>query len=178
MLAQREGVSSREAGLRAIMIARCFERIGDNAVDIGEQTVYLVTGEFREFTDASHPTGSRLEAPPTAARSTSQSASGRSPDGSSSPPRTRVSASCFPAPLTRKNVRRAARSAGRVSEPRHPPDHVRRLDHPPLRPRAARSSREERGGVAVVAHAQQEHVEVTPFAEERPQQPFVLVGVG
>jgi phosphate transport system protein len=57
VLAQREGVSSREAGLRAIMIARCFERIGDNAVDIGEQTVYLVTGEFREFTDASHPTG-------------------------------------------------------------------------------------------------------------------------
>jgi phosphate transport system protein len=57
VLAQRESVSSREAGLRAIMIARCFERIGDNAVDIGEQTVYLVTGEFREFTDASHPTG-------------------------------------------------------------------------------------------------------------------------
>ena len=44
---------SHEAGLRAILIARCLERIGDNAVDIGEQTAYLVTAEFREFTDAS-----------------------------------------------------------------------------------------------------------------------------
>jgi len=44
----------REAGLRAILISRCLERIGDNAVDIGEQTSYLVSGEFREFTDASH----------------------------------------------------------------------------------------------------------------------------
>ena len=32
-----------------------LERIGDHAVDIGEQTVYLVTGEFREYTDASRP---------------------------------------------------------------------------------------------------------------------------
>ena len=38
-----------------IIISRCLERIGDHAVDIGEQTAYLVTGEFREFTDASHP---------------------------------------------------------------------------------------------------------------------------
>jgi phosphate transport system protein len=44
---------SHEAGLRAILISRCMERIGDNAVDIGEQTAYLVTAEFREFTDAS-----------------------------------------------------------------------------------------------------------------------------
>ena len=28
---------------------------GDNAVDIGEQTAFLVTGLFREFEDASHP---------------------------------------------------------------------------------------------------------------------------
>jgi phosphate transport system protein len=47
---------SHEAGLRAILIARCLERIGDNAVDIGEQTAYLVTAEFREFTDASRTT--------------------------------------------------------------------------------------------------------------------------
>ena len=40
--------------MRMIIVARCFERIGDNAVDIGEQTAFLVTGEFREFTDASH----------------------------------------------------------------------------------------------------------------------------
>jgi phosphate transport system protein len=44
-----------EVGLRAIVIGRCLERIGDNAVDIGERTAYLVTAVFREFTDASHP---------------------------------------------------------------------------------------------------------------------------
>jgi phosphate transport system protein len=47
---------AREWGLRMILVSRCLERIGDHAVDIGEQTTYLVTGEFREFTDASHPT--------------------------------------------------------------------------------------------------------------------------
>jgi phosphate transport system protein len=47
--------SDPELGLRAIVIGRCLERIGDNAVDIGERTAYLVTAEFREFTDASHP---------------------------------------------------------------------------------------------------------------------------
>ena len=47
----------REWGLRMILVSRCLERIGDHAVDIGEQTAYLVTGEFREFTDASHPEG-------------------------------------------------------------------------------------------------------------------------
>jgi phosphate transport system protein len=45
----------REWGLRMIVVSRCLERIGDHAVDIGEQTAYLITGEFREFTDASHP---------------------------------------------------------------------------------------------------------------------------
>jgi phosphate transport system protein len=45
-----------EWGMRQITVARCFERIGDNAVDIGEQTAFLVTGEFAEFTDASHDT--------------------------------------------------------------------------------------------------------------------------
>jgi phosphate transport system protein len=44
----------REWGLRMIIVSRCLERIGDHAVDVGEQTAYLVTGEFREFTDASH----------------------------------------------------------------------------------------------------------------------------
>jgi phosphate transport system protein len=42
-----------EWGLRMISVSRCLERIGDHAVDIGEQVAYLVTGEFREFTDAS-----------------------------------------------------------------------------------------------------------------------------
>ena len=45
----------REWGLRMILVSRALERIGDHTVDIGEQTAYLVTGEFREFTDASHP---------------------------------------------------------------------------------------------------------------------------
>jgi phosphate transport system protein len=43
-----------EWGMRQITVARCFERIGDNAVDIGEQTAFIVTGELTEFTDASH----------------------------------------------------------------------------------------------------------------------------
>jgi phosphate transport system protein len=47
-------VEALEWGMRQITVARCFERIGDNAVDIGEQTAFLVTGEFAEFTDASH----------------------------------------------------------------------------------------------------------------------------
>jgi phosphate transport system protein len=45
----------QEWGLRMIIVSRCYERIGDHAVDIGESTAYLVSGEFREFTDASHP---------------------------------------------------------------------------------------------------------------------------
>jgi phosphate transport system protein len=46
--------STQEWGMRMIVVSRCLERIGDNAVNIGEQTNYLVTAEFREFTDASH----------------------------------------------------------------------------------------------------------------------------
>jgi phosphate transport system protein len=49
------GPEQREWGLRMLVVSRCLERIGDHAVDIGEQTAYLITGEFREFTDASHP---------------------------------------------------------------------------------------------------------------------------
>jgi phosphate transport system protein len=46
---------ARRWGLRMLIVSRCLERIGDHAVDIGEQTVYLVTGEFPEFTDTSRP---------------------------------------------------------------------------------------------------------------------------
>jgi phosphate transport system protein len=42
-------------GLHMNLAARALERVGDNAVDIGEQVGFLVTGEFEEFTDASHP---------------------------------------------------------------------------------------------------------------------------
>jgi phosphate transport system protein len=40
-------------GLHMNLVARALERVGDNAVDIGEQVAFLVTGEFSEFTDAS-----------------------------------------------------------------------------------------------------------------------------
>jgi phosphate transport system protein len=54
VLAYIDDPAALEWGMRQITVGRCFERIGDNAVDIGEQTAFLVTGEFREFTDASH----------------------------------------------------------------------------------------------------------------------------
>jgi len=41
-------------GLRMLLVARQLERVGDHSVDIGEQVGFLLTGEFREFTDASH----------------------------------------------------------------------------------------------------------------------------
>ncbi len=41
-------------GLHMNLVARALERVGDNAVDIAEQVGFLITGEFREYTDASH----------------------------------------------------------------------------------------------------------------------------
>jgi phosphate transport system protein len=55
VLSLGDSAEEREYGLRMLVVSRCVERIGDHAVDIGEQVVYLVTGEFREFSDASHP---------------------------------------------------------------------------------------------------------------------------
>ena len=51
--------AERSLLLDAAVCGRTFwrgalERIGDNAVDIGEQTAFLITGEFAEFADASH----------------------------------------------------------------------------------------------------------------------------
>ncbi len=45
----------REWAMTMMLVARALERIGDNAVDVGEQVAFLVTGLFREFEDASHP---------------------------------------------------------------------------------------------------------------------------
>ena len=45
----------REWAMHMMLMGRNIERIGDNAVDIGEQTAFVVTGLFREFEDASHP---------------------------------------------------------------------------------------------------------------------------
>jgi phosphate transport system protein len=47
--------SQLEWGVRINVVSRQLERVGDHAVDIGEQIAFLLTGEFREFTDASHP---------------------------------------------------------------------------------------------------------------------------
>jgi len=55
VLSLGDSAEEREYGLRMLVISRCVERIGDHAVDIGEQVAYLVTGELRELTDASHP---------------------------------------------------------------------------------------------------------------------------
>jgi phosphate transport system protein len=46
---------AREAAMLTTMIARFLERIGDNAVDLGELTVFVVTGRRQEFSDASRP---------------------------------------------------------------------------------------------------------------------------
>jgi phosphate transport system protein len=55
VLSLGDSAVEREYGLRMLVVSRCVERIGDHAVDIGEQVAYLVTGELREFSDASHP---------------------------------------------------------------------------------------------------------------------------
>jgi phosphate transport system protein len=54
---------TREWAMTMILVSRALERIGDNAVDIGEQIAFVVTGLFREFQDASHPEGSPLTMP-------------------------------------------------------------------------------------------------------------------
>jgi phosphate uptake regulator len=45
----------RELAMRYVLIARSLERIGDNAVDIAEEAVFLVTAQLHQFTDASRP---------------------------------------------------------------------------------------------------------------------------
>ena len=44
-----EDIDTREWAMHMTLVARCMERIGDNAVDIGEKTTFVVTGLFREF---------------------------------------------------------------------------------------------------------------------------------
>src|SRR5882757_4564224 len=55
---------TREWAMHMSMVSRALERIGDNAVDIGEQVAFVVTGLFREFSDSSHPAGARPDAAP------------------------------------------------------------------------------------------------------------------
>ena len=54
----------REWAMTMLLAARAIERIGDNAVDIGEQVAFVVTGLFREFEDASHPGETPVAAEP------------------------------------------------------------------------------------------------------------------
>jgi len=57
-----QGRAQREWAVWMVLVSRCLERIGDHAVDIGEQTAYLASGVFHEFTDASHPFGDAARA--------------------------------------------------------------------------------------------------------------------
>ena len=45
----------REWAIYMILVARCVERVAGNTVDIAEQTVFVVTGLFREFADELQP---------------------------------------------------------------------------------------------------------------------------
>ncbi len=45
----------REWAMFMILVARCLERIAGNTIDIAEQTVFVVTGLFREFAGESRP---------------------------------------------------------------------------------------------------------------------------
>jgi phosphate transport system protein len=45
----------REWAMFMILVARCLERIAGNTIDIAEQTVFVVTGLFREFASESQP---------------------------------------------------------------------------------------------------------------------------
>jgi phosphate transport system protein len=47
--------AQREQAMRHVLISRSIERIGDDAVDIGEQAACLVTREMHELNEASPP---------------------------------------------------------------------------------------------------------------------------
>ena len=67
VLAAAADPSALEWCVEMHLVSRQVERIGDHAVDIGEQVGFLVTGEFQEFTDASHPEVEHPLPPPPAA---------------------------------------------------------------------------------------------------------------
>jgi phosphate transport system protein len=51
----RDDPEMLEWAIRMMVVSRQLERAGDHAVDIAEQVAFLLTGEFQEFSDASHP---------------------------------------------------------------------------------------------------------------------------
>ncbi len=48
-----DDADTREWAMTMALVARAFERVGDNAIDVGEQAAFVATGLFREFTDSS-----------------------------------------------------------------------------------------------------------------------------
>ena len=96
-----DDADTREWAMTMMLMARAIERIGDNAVDIGEQVAFVVTGLFREFTDASHPEA----VPPSAARASPSTSSRRS--------RARWRPRTPPAPARTARCRRPRRSCRR-----------------------------------------------------------------
>lgn len=52
-LAIGDDADLREWAMHMVLAGRALERIADNAVDIGEQVAFVVTGRLREFDDAS-----------------------------------------------------------------------------------------------------------------------------
>jgi phosphate transport system protein len=55
-----DDVELREWAMFMVLVARALERVGDNAVDVAEQTVFLVTGELRELADVPRSRGDGL----------------------------------------------------------------------------------------------------------------------
>lgn len=53
-----EDPDAREWAMHMVLAARAVERMGDLAVDVGEQLGFVLTGRFEEFRDASHPSPS------------------------------------------------------------------------------------------------------------------------
>jgi len=51
-------IELREWAILMVLVARALERLGDNAVDVAEQTVFVVRGLFRELADAPESQGS------------------------------------------------------------------------------------------------------------------------
>jgi phosphate transport system protein len=58
-LAVRAGVDPelREWAMTMTLAARALERIGDNAVDIADQAIFVATGRYRELSATAHPSG-------------------------------------------------------------------------------------------------------------------------
>jgi phosphate transport system protein len=50
-----DDIDTREWAMHMTLVARCLERIGDNAVDIGEQTTFVVTGLFPRVSGGHRP---------------------------------------------------------------------------------------------------------------------------